>query len=542
VPSPLLQISFDSVDQSSIASIDFPTMTDEVRSIREESLADAEGNQEEAPTSTATSARDDFWQLVKLKLKLTTSIPSIRDSPTVRPFAHVTKLDLAHCGLQSLPDDFGEALPQLSILFLSHNAFSELPPVIGSCPHLQMVAFKSNRMTRIHPDALQAQLRWLILTDNQLEELPETIGRCTSLQKCMLAGNRLTALPESMACCTALELLRLSSNRLTSFPTCLRKLPRLAWLALADNSFLDELSGAGSTTSTDDVSSDKEDEKGDDGDSGLPCITDLPDTATGEILGQGAGGITRKLKDGQGRTVAVKQFGGAMTSDGLPAAERRMAKATAQLQRQSSALIQVLGQTPEGSLVMEYLDGYQALAKPPSLQTCSRDVYETDTEADTESSVNASEDPARRRWSFSQAEPVVTALVEALTSLHRAGLTHGDFYSHNILVKEKEEEYGVVVDVKLSDFGAAYAYDRQADYAHVVEQCEVRALHIWLTELNKHLLEQPSLRVDALLQAKTDGRLVTMEQVLVHWRQGQLAALAKAFDPDEENQEQKQEV
>lgn len=69
-------------------------------------------------------------------------------------------------------------------------------------------------MKRIHPDALQPQLRWLILTGNAIAELPETIGRCEKLQKLMLSGNKLSSLPESVENLGNLELIRLACNEL----------------------------------------------------------------------------------------------------------------------------------------------------------------------------------------------------------------------------------------------------------------------------------------------------------------------------------------
>jgi Leucine-rich repeat (LRR) protein len=69
-------------------------------------------------------------------------------------------------------------------------------------------------MKRIHPDALQPQLRWLILTGNSITELPATIGRCKKLQKLMLSGNAIESLPESIDQLSNLELVRLACNQL----------------------------------------------------------------------------------------------------------------------------------------------------------------------------------------------------------------------------------------------------------------------------------------------------------------------------------------
>jgi hypothetical protein len=249
----------------------------------------------------------------------------------------ITKLDLSGRKLSSLPDGLAVHLPNLSILFCSDNNFTELPAVIGQCEHLQMVAFRGNGMTSIHPDALQPQLRWLILTDNHIASLPNTVGQCNKLQKLMLSGNQLSTLPLSMENCTALELVRLASNCLIEPPWCLLKLPKLAWIGLSDNPFLPSLHD-------NDVDDNPMTE--------LPQFTDWDITtdeeyatvlANSPILGQGAGGITRKVTcyrnsiDVVGNVVAVKcapapvvvssatgSNGRRMTSDGSPQMERRI--------------------------------------------------------------------------------------------------------------------------------------------------------------------------------------------------------------------------
>lgn len=222
---------------------------------------------------------------------------------------NITQLDLPKCGLSSLPDDLPTALPNLSIMFLSGNEFRQMPAVIGRCPKLQMVAFRDNGMESIHPDALQSQLRWLILTDNHLESLPDTIGRCRSMQKLMLSGNRLRALPETISNCTNLELIRLASNTLAEPPMQLLLLPNLCWVGLSDNPFLPRTAAG------------KDGAEGTATSPSLPILHDVDENG-GEILGQGAGGITRKVEY-RGQTVAVKHFKeGGITSDGWPEEER----------------------------------------------------------------------------------------------------------------------------------------------------------------------------------------------------------------------------
>jgi serine/threonine protein kinase len=154
-----------------------------------------------------------------------------------------------------------------------------------------------------------------------------------------------------------------------------------------------------------------------------------------------------------------------MTSDGNPLQERTLALAASRCN--SPCLIQVFGQTlSDGSLVMELLQNFTAFADPPSLESCSRDVYEQ------ENYVTAR-----------QAVMMVSGLLDALVKLHECGICHGDFYGHNILIKGEE--------VRLSDFGAAFFYDRNAVYAELMERMEMRAFAHLLEEV-KMLLSRSS--------------------------------------------------
>ena len=95
-------------------------------------------------------------------------------------------LDLSGNALSSLPDDLPR-LHKLRIIFCSDNLFTTLPAVLGSCPALEMIGFKANRIDHVPAAALPPRLRWLTLTDNAIEVLPDELGKCGALQKLMLA-------------------------------------------------------------------------------------------------------------------------------------------------------------------------------------------------------------------------------------------------------------------------------------------------------------------------------------------------------------------
>lgn len=318
-------------------------------------------------------------------------------------------LNLTGNRLSDLPDDLPR-LKKLRILFCSENDFRHLPPVVAGCPELSMIGFKSNRIEEV--TALPASLRWLILTDNRIGSLPAAIGKCTPLQKLMLSGNRLDALPEEMAACTNLELVRLAANRFESLPDWLLELPKLAWLALAGNPLCRE-----------------------------PRVEAAPvpwsDLELHEKLGEGASGIIhRATRRSDARPVAVKLFKGAMTSDGLPDSERSACLAAGP----HPSLIPVIGELaghPAGTpgLIMDLIGPeFSPLAGPPSLETCSRDVYAPGVSFPAEVVMK-----------------IARHLASAGAALHGKGILHGDFYAHNVLLDREGMAF-------LGDFGAASFY------------------------------------------------------------------------------------
>ncbi|MFM0393289.1 leucine-rich repeat-containing protein kinase family protein [Paraburkholderia phytofirmans] len=380
-------------------------------------------------------------------------------------------LDLSGNALTSLPDDLPR-LRKLRILFGSDNPFTELPEVLGQCSQLSMVGFKANRIRQVSGKALPPQLRWLILTDNEIEVLPAEIGGCTQLQKLMLAGNRLRTLPEELATCSQLELLRLAANQLDGLPDWLLRLPRLSWLAYAGNPFSEALEAA--------------------------ALIDTPSAAIAwhdlkleAQLGEGASGVIYRAelagRHGASRSAAVKLFKGAVTSDGLPDCEM----AACIRAGDHTNLIPVTGKVkdhPAGThgLVMELIDPqFTNLAGPPSLESCTRDIYGADT-----------------RFDMASALGIAYGIASAACHLHEQGIMHGDLYAHNIL-------YGGQGRALLGDFGAASFYalgDRSIGLA--LQRLEVRAYGCLLEELLERCdWPEASANIRALLVELKDNCL-----------------------------------
>jgi hypothetical protein len=330
-------------------------------------------------------------------------------------------LDLSGNRLRALPDDLPR-LHALRILFCSDNPFETLPAVLGQCAGLDIAGFKANAIAHVPAEAIPANLRWLILSDNRIASLPESLGACHRLQKLALAGNRLAALPAGIARCERLELLRLSANRFETLadalPDGLLALPNLTWLAFAGNPCNAEQE-ARSLEAT--------------------PIARIPwhELQVGELLGEGASGHIHSARwhpaDGSDRAVAVKLFKGAVTSDGLPGSEMAACIA-ADVHAHVIGVEGRIAGHPQGAqgLVMDLIPPrYRSLAGPPSLASCTRDVYA----------------PALR-FTRAQAHAIAQGAGDALAHLHAQGLMHGDFYSHNILVDDDAHAL-------LGDFGAA---------------------------------------------------------------------------------------
>ncbi|OIR12322.1 E3 ubiquitin-protein ligase sspH2 [mine drainage metagenome] len=357
-------------------------------------------------------------------------------------------LNLSGNALSSLPDDLPR-LHKLRIIFCSDNRFTELPKVLGRCQNLEMVGFKANQISNVPAESLPKKLRWLILTDNKISELPNELGACTQLQKLMLAGNQLHCLPVLTAC-NHLELLRISANRFTRLPDWLLSLPRLAWLAYAGNPCSDVDEAVVATKQA-------------------IAHIDWHSLELQQVLGEGASGVIYHAtcqSAGMASDVAVKVFKGTVTSDGLPRSEKAASIAAGA----HSKLIPILGKIsghPENisGLVMSLIDSsFVNLAGPPSLESCTRDIYSAD-----------------RRFSLATVLNIALSISAAVEHLHAQGVIHGDLYAHNILLNESSSIQG---DCLLGDFGGASFLPRDdANLAIALQRLEVRAFACLLEEL-----------------------------------------------------------
>ncbi len=379
-------------------------------------------------------------------------------------------LDLSGNQLSTLPPDLPR-LHRLRVLFASDNLFTELPAVLGQCPALSMIGFKANRIRHVPAGALPQGLRWLILTDNQVEFLPPDIGQCQPLQKLMLAGNRLQSLPAQLAQCQRLELLRISANPLAKLLDGLVQLPRLSWLAFAGTPYAQAQEAQALKSAP---------------------IEHLPwsQLQIGPVLGQGASGViysAQHLKPGHDQAkhlavpVAVKIFKGEVTSDGLPASEMAASIQAGSHPHLIPALAKITDHpTNAQGLVMPLIDpAFVNLAGPPSLASCTRDVY-----------------PDTTSFDFVTIRCMALAIASAAAHLHAQGLMHGDLYAHNIL-------HNGLGQALLGDLGAAsFLPTGNPAQAQALQRLEVRAYGCLLQEWTDRCTVAPheQAALDALIQ------------------------------------------
>lgn len=370
-------------------------------------------------------------------------------------------LNLSGNQLRSLPHDLPR-LHRLKVIFCSDNPFAVLPEVLGDCTSLQVVGFKACRVEQVPDVSLPPGLRWLILTDNAVSALPASLGERPALQKLMLAGNQLRALPESLAQAHRLELIRLAANQLAQLPAWLTDLPRLAWLALSGNPLGWQLPQ-------------------------YPALESVPwsQLQVGKLLGEGASGhiyqadmAHRAHLQRHGtvppNSLALKLFKGAVTSDGLP--EHELAACLAAGQHPAlctpSGMLADHPQGAQGLLLPLIPASHINLAGPPSLESCTRDVYPASLPGP--------------HIDAALALQVATHIAGAVAHLHQQGVMHGDLYAHNILWNPANG------DALLSDFGAATLLPvDQPVVRRSLQALEVRALGYLLQELHAHA--QPNM-------------------------------------------------
>ena len=247
----------------------------------------------------------------------------------------------------------------------------------------------------------------------------------------MLSGNKLNFLPNSISKCTNLELLRIAANNLASFPISLLSLPKLSWLAYSGNPFC---------------------KKHPDSKIELQTIN-WNELEIKELLGEGASGNIYKAIYND-IEVAIKIFKGEMTSDGLPQEEMEINISMGVHENLIDVLAKVINHPENKDVLMLELipSSFFNLGLPPSLESCTRDVYTKDFKLSTKAVLK-----------------ILKGMVSAAVHMHERGIMHGDFYAHNIMIDKDANSI-------LGDFGGASYYEAEDfELNNSLEKLEVRA-------------------------------------------------------------------
>jgi tRNA A-37 threonylcarbamoyl transferase component Bud32 len=388
----------------------------------------------------SNSTQDSLLSKIKglVQLKISAGLDTFPET-LFKHNKEIELLDLSDNNLTHLPDEIA-TFSNLKIIFLTNNCFETFPKILAKLPKLEMISFKSNRLTDIPEDVFPPLLKWLILTDNKINKLPESIGNAVFLQKLMLAGNQLGALPDSFSKLQKLELLRISNNQISEFPLVLSKLASLRWLAFASNPFLNEKS---STTFK---------------------KIDWHSLEIGQQLGTGASGQTFQawFKDNTTHKYAIKIYKNNNTSDGKVEDELSALQKIGKTDFFPIVIAEVINHPLGKKVILFELipEEYKAIALPPDFSTCTRDIYEPN-----------------RTFTAKQASKILDKMKDALAYLHSINISHGDFYGHNILCN-------YLSDTILTDFGAAADFSSLTEtQQNIIKKIELSAFDTFKTEI-----------------------------------------------------------
>ncbi|KAA8493727.1 Ras suppressor protein 1 [Porphyridium purpureum] len=130
----------------------------------------------------------------------------------------LTELTLRNCGISSLPEDFGDKMPQLKVLDLEGNALETLPRSLGKLDALEVVNLNRNALRSVAALEGCSSLVTFKVAYNQLEALDLDFAKMPRLQLVGVEGNRLAALPAELGDLQNLQELNIADNQLVELP------------------------------------------------------------------------------------------------------------------------------------------------------------------------------------------------------------------------------------------------------------------------------------------------------------------------------------
>lgn len=135
-------------------------------------------------------------------------------------------------------------LPELRILDLTNNYFTEISPDIIGLKKLKKMIMRRNALLRIPDEIFKMEsLESLDLSENYLEDIPHCINELRTLKNLYLACNKIKEIPEEICECEELEEVQLHYNKLENLPDDIYKLYKLEELMLEGIAFTATMRG-----------------------------------------------------------------------------------------------------------------------------------------------------------------------------------------------------------------------------------------------------------------------------------------------------------
>lgn len=152
----------------------------------------------------------------------------------------LSKLQLYHNSLKSLPSDLLRDVPRLATLDLTGNQLAHLPPDVFNHTQLHSLVLKTNLIEKLDAEWFtdNSSLTWVDLSENRLADIPSTLfHKLPHVKTLDLSYNNLQDLqPEALNHLHSLESLNLAGNKLKTLqPTTFTNTLKLSQLFLQEN-------------------------------------------------------------------------------------------------------------------------------------------------------------------------------------------------------------------------------------------------------------------------------------------------------------------
>lgn len=110
-------------------------------------------------------------------------------------------------------------LPELRILDITNNYFTEISPKVVGLKKLKKLIVRRNALLRIPKEVFEMEnLEAIDFSENYIEDIPETVNNLATLKYLYLACNKIKSLPDEICKCENLQELQLHYNQLENLP------------------------------------------------------------------------------------------------------------------------------------------------------------------------------------------------------------------------------------------------------------------------------------------------------------------------------------